>query len=75
MNLCRQARGGSSTESILLFIVDVWRQYLEYQGIDLKQQLVISNNIDLNMASVVIDKNSTSCLMVEPCYSGKFCKK
>ena len=48
---------------------------MEYEGIDLRQQLVISTNIELNAASVVIDKNSTSCLSVESCYSGKFCKQ
>ena len=38
-----------------------------YEGLELKQQLVISSSMDSNLALIVTDKNLTSCISVESC--------
>ena len=53
---------------VILFITDVWREYLHYEGLDVTLQLVIpSGDLSLTTASSLVDNNVNTCMNTDLC--------
>ena len=53
---------------MILFITDVWREYLRYEGLDVTLQLVIpSGDVSPTTAPSLVENNVTSCMSTDSC--------
>ena len=49
-------------------IVEVWREYIGVEGLDLSPQLVIPNkDLEETQAMLLVDENVTTCVAVKSC--------
>ena len=52
-----------------IIVAEIWREYVGVEGLDLTPQLVIANkNLEETEATLLVDKNVTTC--VEVIYNG-----
>ena len=81
LQMCHESNSPWGTRRYLpVFITDVWREYLHYEGLDVTLQLVIpSGDVNPTTASSLVDNNTTSCINTDPClnsgnvYIDSFC--
>ena len=68
MRRCTLLFSSSSQSAQKLMFIEVWREYIDVEGLDLTPQLVTPNKgLEETQALLLVDENLTTCVEVKPC--------